>query len=58
MEAYVKKQVSIRIMTAFVLIRDLKEGSVMVSNQMRTHSESFSIQAIQRIRQYIPTVEL
>ena len=42
MEAYVKKQVSIRIMTAFVLILDLKEGSVMVSNQMRTHSDSFS----------------
>ena len=42
MEAYVKKQVSIKIMTAFVLILDLKEGSVMVSHQMRTHSESSS----------------
>ena len=46
MEAYVKKQVSIRIMTAFVLILDSKEGSVMVSSQMssqmRTPSESFS----------------
>lgn len=39
MEAYVKKQVSIRIMTAFVLILDLKEGSVMwtcVLNVIRT----------------------
>lgn len=39
MEAYVKKQASIRIMTAFVLILDSKEGSVMwtcVLNVIRT----------------------